>query len=135
MFLLDTNVLSELSKERPERRVVTWLSCRVSSEVFISAITLGEIELGIAQVRSTRPEFADKLSTWLEALIVDYGDRILPVDAPIARRWGILTHLLGHGNADVLIAATALEHGLTIATRNVRHFERTATTTFNPFAA
>ena len=96
---------------------------------------MGEIELGIAQVRSTRPEFADKLSTWLEALIVDYGDRILPVDAPIARRWGILTHLLGHGNADVLIAATALEHGLTIATRNVRHFERTATTTFNPFAA
>lgn len=135
MFLLDTNVLSELSKDRPERRVLTWLSSRVSSEVFVSAITLGEIERGIAKVRPRRPEFADNLTTWLGELIADYGDRILPVDAPIARRWGTLTHRLGHGNADVLISATALEHGLTIATRNIKHFEPTGAATFNPFAA
>ena len=135
MFLLDTNVLSELSKERPERRVVTWLSSRVSSEVFVSAITLGEIERGIAKVRQARPEFAGKLTAWLVGIVTDYGDRVLPVDAAVARRWGVLTHRVGHANADVLIAATAIEHGLTIATRNVKHFEPTDAATFNPFGA
>ena len=88
---------------------------------------------GIAQQRSRDPAFARELARWLDQVLAWYADRILMVDVPAARRWGQLSATLGHAGADLLIAATALEHGLTAVTRNIRHYEPTGVAVFNPF--
>ena len=74
------------------------------------------------------------MARWLDRVLAWYGDRILPVDLATAQRWGRLSATLGYESADLLIAATALEHGLTVVTRNVKHFEPAAVPVFNPFA-
>lgn len=134
MILLDTVVLSELRKTRPSPKVLTWLQKQLPDQLFISVVSLGEIERGIVKARKTDAAFAQSLSTWLEDLVLLYNDRILAVSAPIARRWGRLSAELGHDGADLLIAATALEQGLAVATRNVRHFKPTEVEVVNPFA-
>ena len=133
MFLLDTVVLSELRKRRRDPGVVAWVESVASIDLFVSAITIGEIELGIDKQRSTNPTFASELAGWLELTLRAYGDRILPLDVGVARRWGRLAARLGNKGLDLAIAATALEHGLTVATRNVAHFDAAGVTTFNPF--
>ncbi|MCX8087597.1 MAG: type II toxin-antitoxin system VapC family toxin [Rhodocyclaceae bacterium] len=133
MFLLDTVVVSELRKRRPSPAVLSWLAARQETELFLSVITLGEIQRGIAAKRADDPAFARELQRWLEALPRLYGDRVLPVTAAIAQRWGELSWRAGHGGADLVIAATALEHRLTVVTRNVRHFEPLGVPVFNPF--
>lgn len=134
MILLDTVVLSELRKSRPLPKVVAWLHRQQADQLFISVVSLGEIERGIVKARQTDAAFAQSLLVWLEDLVLLYSDRILPVSAPIARNWGRLSAELGHEGADLLIAATALEHGLAVATRNVRHFKPTEVEVVNPFA-
>ncbi len=134
MILLDTVVLSELRKARPSSKVLAWLQKQQADQLFISVVSLGEIERGIMKARKTEAEFARSLTVWLEDLILLYSDRILAVSAPVARRWGRLSAELGHDGADLLIAATALEHGLTVATRNVRHFTPRGVGMVNPFA-
>jgi len=133
MILLDTVVLSELRKSQPSAAVVQWLSNQRDSELFISVVSLGEIERGIEKKRATEPAFAAVLGRWLDDLVNLYGDRILPVTAPIARRWGNLSAKIGNDSADLLIAATAITHGLQVATRNVRHFAPTGVEAINPF--
>jgi toxin FitB len=133
MILLDTVVLSELRKTRPSAKVLAWLREQQSDQLFVSVVSLGEIERGIVKARKTEAEFADSLTVWLEDLMLLYNDRILAVSAPIARRWGRLSAQLGHYGADLLIAATALEHGLAVATRNVRHFTPSGVDVVNPF--
>jgi predicted nucleic acid-binding protein len=125
MYLLDTVVLSELRKRHRNPKVVEWIGQRVSSELYLSVVTVGEIERGIAQQKRRNPEFSRELSFWLDRVLSLYGDRILQIDTPITRRWGRLSADLGHDGPDLLIAATALEHGLTVVTRNTRHFEPT----------
>ena len=134
MYLLDTNVVSVL--RRPERHpaAISWLEAQHPSGVYLSVVTLGELERGIAQQMTRDPDFARNLAQWLDRLLGLFGDRILPIDAAIARRWGQLSATIGHHGADLLIAATALEHGLTVVTRNVRHFEPTGVPTFDPAA-
>ena len=135
MYLLDTVVLSELRK-KPQRRnphVVSWLGSVPPDELFLSAITIGEIERGIERQRSVDPAFADALAAWLEVVLRNYGERILPLTTPVARRWGRLSAQIGNNGVDLAIAATALEHGLTIATRNVSDFAVTGVTLINPF--
>jgi predicted nucleic acid-binding protein len=133
MIVLDTMVLSELRKRRPAVKVVEWLGRQRESDLYLSVVSLGEIERGIEQQRKTNPEFALELARWLETLQQLYADRLLPVSASIARRWGVLSAQLGHDSADLLIAATALTHGLAVATRNVRHFKATGVQVVNPF--
>ena len=133
MFLLDTVVLSELRKRQRDPGVVAWVQSVASTDLFVSAITIGEIELGMEKIKSTHPAFADELGVWLELTLRAYGDRILPLDVGVARRWGRLAARLGNKGLDLAIAATALEHGLTVATRNVAHFDPTGVTTLNPF--
>jgi len=133
MFLLDTVIVSELRKKTPNARVVKWISSQHEDRLHLSVITLGEIERGIEKRRKEDPSFADALEAWLESLTRLYADRILPVSATIARRWGRLSVQLGHDGADVLIAATALTHGLTVVTRNVSHFKPTGVSVINPF--
>lgn len=133
MILLDTVVLSELRKNRPSPKVIQWVQQHQDNDFFISVASLGEIERGIEKKRKTEPEFAQELTHWLENLQRLYGDRILPITPNIARKWGQLSAQLNHDGADLLIAATALVHGLSVATRNVRHFEKAKVALVNPF--
>ena len=133
MYLLDTNVLSAL--RRPDRNPgpAAWLRRQRPSDVYLSVVTLGEIERGIAKQRSENPDFAHELALWAERLLTWYADRILLPDVGTARRWGRLSASLNIEDIDLLIAATAIEHGLTVVTRNVRHFAPTGVAVFDPF--
>jgi len=99
----------------------------------LSVITVGEIERGFTQQRGLDPIFARELASWLDEIIGWYDDRILGIDVATARRWGQLSATIGHSSVDLLIAATALENGLAVVTRNVRHFESTGVRVVNPF--
>ena len=133
MFLLDTDVLSALRRRERNSEAVRWMETQRTADLYISVVTVGEIERGITQQQPHNPSFAGELALWLDRVLAWYSDRILIVDAATARRWGRLSATLGHDGADLLIAATALEHGLTVVTRNVRHFEPTGVPTLNPF--
>jgi predicted nucleic acid-binding protein len=133
MFLLDTVVISELRKKKPDAGVVRWISGQQDDRLFLSIVTLGEIERGIEKQRLLNPDFAAELGMWIESLLAVYSDRILAVTPAIARIWGRLSARLGNDGADLLIAATALSHGLTVATRNVIHFQPAGVEVINPF--
>jgi predicted nucleic acid-binding protein len=134
MFLLDTVVLSELRLRQRDPGVVTWIGSQRQEDCFLSVVSIGEIERGIARKRSSDAAFASQLAEWLDQLLRLYGDRLLPVDVGVARRWGLLSAAIGHDGVDLLIAATALERGLTVVTRNLRHFTPTGVPTFNPWS-
>lgn len=135
MFLIDTMVLSELRRRQRDPGVVAWIGRQRQEDCFLSVVSIGEIERGIARKRTTDAGFALQLAGWLDQLLRLYGDRLLPVDVGVARRWGQLSAELGHDGADLLIAATALERGLTVVTRNPRHFTPTGVATLNPWQA
>ena len=136
-YLLDTNVPSEFSRAQPEPRVVQWLETLAEESLFLSAVTIGEIRRGLAMLPDGQRR--TRLEAWFhDDLIVWFQDRILPVTRPIAERWGILdarSQLQGRqlNTADGMIAATALEHGLTLVTRNTRDFESLNVDLVNPW--
>jgi predicted nucleic acid-binding protein len=133
MFLVDTDVLSALAKRRRDANVEAWIEGQRTSELFISVISIGEIERGIALQHRRNSDFAAMLAAWLDQVLDLYGPRVLSFDLASARRWGHLSAALGHSGADLQIAATALEHGLTVVTRNVSNFESTGVPLLNPF--
>lgn len=133
MYLLDTNVVSALRRPDRHPEPASWLRAQRPSDVFLSVVTLGEIERGIAQQSRRDPDFAHDLAQWHERTLAWFVDRILPVDISTARRWGRLSASIGNQDVDLLIAATALEHGLTVVTRNIRHFDPTGVQVLNPF--
>ena len=132
MYLLDTDILSELRKPQRNAALVGWFERQRTADLFLSVISIGEIERGIARQRSIDPIFAEALTRWLDTLLGLYGERILAFDIQAARRWGLLSAALGNDSADLLIAATALEHGLIVLTRNVKHFEPTGVRVIDP---
>ena len=132
MFLLDTDVLSSLRRRDRNPNAVRWVEAQPTSDMYISVVTVGEVERGITQQRRRNPTFAEELALWLERVLSWYYNRVLPVDTATARRWGRLSATIGHNGPDLLIAATALENGLIVVTRNVRHFEPTGVPTLNP---
>ena len=135
MYLLDTMILSEVRK-RPaqrDRNLVAWIKTAPSEQLFVSVVTIGEIERGIERQRSVDPGFAERLANWLEVTLRLYEGRILPVGLDVARRWGRLSHQVGNKGMDLAIAATALQHGLAVVTRNVSDFTPTGVTVINPF--
>ena len=131
MYLLDTMVLSELRKKDRNPGVIQWLSDKSDRELFVSVVSIGEITKGIAQQEKRNEKLARILRQWLEKLLLLYRERILPIDIPIAKRWGELS--VGVNNVDILLAATALEHNLTIVTRNERHFSQIGVNIINPW--
>ena len=133
MYLIDTVVLSELRKPQRDARLTAWVARQRTTDLFVSVITTGEIERGISRQRATDPDFAAALAAWLDRVLALYGERVVPFDLQIARRWGQLIAALGNDSADLMISATALEHGLTVVTRNVSNFEPTGVATLNPF--
>src|SRR4249919_3931059 len=118
-YLLDTDVLSELRKRKRDANVVAWIGSAPPTDLFLSVVTIGEIERGIERQRTVNPTFADELAGWLDLTLRAYGERILPLTVNIARRWGRLAAQIGNQSIDLAVAATALEHGLTVVTRNV----------------
>ena len=133
MYLLDTVVVSALRRPERHQSVARWLRIQSPEDLYISVITIGEIRYGAARQRRRQPAFAELLDRWLESVAASFHDRILPLDEPAARRWGLLHAELGYTNSDLQIAATALHHSLTVVTRNVRDFLPTGVTVLNPF--
>lgn len=133
MYLLDTVVISAL--RRPERhpQVARWLQGQDPGAMYISAITVGEIRYGAMRQHRKQPEFAELLERWLAYVATWFQDRILPFDEAAANHWGMLHAQLGYTSSDLLIAATALHHGMTVVTRNVRDFKPTGVTVLDPF--
>jgi len=134
VYLLDTVVISDLRRPRGDSGLRAWIRAAVPDSLFLSVVSLFEITKGIESVRGRDPVFAANLERWLQDTETSFSHRILDIDARIARRWGRLAAARGHEGPDLLIAATALEHGLTVVTRNIRHFIPTGTATFNPFS-
>ena len=135
MILLDTVVLSELRKSRPNAGVLAYLQAQPADSIFISALTIGEIEVGIERQRSANPTFAAELAQWLAQTELQFAAFILPVTPAIAKLWGRLCVQTGNTGIDNLIAATALSHNLTMVTRNTRHFVPTGVRVVDPFDA
>ena len=135
-FLLDTNVISELIKPKPEPAVVQWIAITDEDLLFISVLTVGEIRKGIASYPHAARRA--KLEAWLTGdLVVRFADRILPIDLAVAERWGRMAALAGRPLrvVDGLLAATAQHHDLTLVTRNLADVEGTGVAVFNPWSA
>jgi predicted nucleic acid-binding protein len=134
MFLLDTNVISELRKPKPHGAVVAWLEMQQSNALFISAMTVAEIQQGIELTRVQEAERAEVLESWLVHELLPSA-QVLPMDADVARTWAKLMHKRSNTLfEDALIAATALTHRLTVVTRNVRDFKALGVDCVDPFA-
>ena len=122
-YLLDTNVVSELVRRKPSTRVVRWFGGVPDGALHLSVLSLGEIRRGVE--RLTEPRRKERLRLWLEQdLPAWFGERLLPIDAQVAERWGRLTGAATRSlpAIDSLLAATALHHGLRLVTRNVADF-------------
>ena len=133
-FLLDTNVVSEVRKHKPHGGVVAWLTDLQEDQIFISAVTLGELQAGIEMTRRQDGVKAKEIEQWVDQLEASY--QILPMDSVAFREWGRLMHgKSDHLVEDGMIAATARTQGLVVATRNEIDFKQLDVAVFNPFAA
>lgn len=128
-------VLSERGKRYPDKRAESWFRTVEEDDLLTSVIVFGEIAAGIAKKRTSDPAFAERLADWSQATRLEFRNRTLPVTTAVALRWGESSIILKRRDLDLLIAATALEHDLTVATRNVQHFEPTGVKLFNPYEA
>lgn len=135
MYLLDTNVVSELRKAaKADQHVVAWTEQTDVQFMYISVISILEIRLGILSLQRKDKAQADVLSTWLSRQVIPgFAERILPIDLAVALRCAELHVPDPRSDRDALIAATALAHGLTVVTRNIKDFEPTGVTTLNPW--
>ena len=135
-FLLDTNVVSELRRgDKANPGVIGWFDDRTPRELFLSAITVGEIRHGIEQLRGRDARQAASLDRWLKGLVEFYEDRMLFVDGDVAEEWGRLRARRGATVIDTLLAATARVHELTLVTRNTRDFRSLDVSVLNPWRA
>jgi len=131
-FLLDTNVVSELRKPKPHGAVVGWLSQPRDEQLFLSAVTLGELQAGIERTRAQDAKKAEEIEGWVDQLADSI--QVLPMDALCFREWArLMNRKSDHLIEDAMIAATARVHGLTVATRNERDFATLGVTLLNPF--
>lgn len=132
MYLLDTNVVSETRRPRPHGAVLAWLRATPAELLFISAVTIGEIQVGIERTREQDPAKAAELDAWCEQVV--RNSTVLPMDAAAFREWARLMHRRSTVLAnDAMIAATARVHNLIVVTRNIRDFEGFDVELLNPF--
>jgi predicted nucleic acid-binding protein len=134
MYLLDTNVISELRKTKPHGAVIAWLNSVGNNDLFISAVVIGEMQAGVERTRLLAPEKAEEIERFIDKVLTSYA--VLPLDAVVFREWARLIH----GNSrdlteDAMIAATARIHGMVVVTRNVKDFEDFGVRVFDPFSS
>jgi predicted nucleic acid-binding protein len=134
--LLDTNVVSEIARDRPDARVDAWLDAQPEDALFISVVTIGELREGIELLAHGRRR--TRLDGWLELITTQYADRTLPIDRDVAVAWAKLRAAGARKGrlrpiVDAFIAATALHHGLVLATRNTKDFADTGLKLVNPW--
>ena len=135
-YLLDTCVISELVKPRPNTAVTDWLTRTPADSLFLSSLTIGELKRGITRLPESKKK--NRLITWLEILLADYGDRILPVDRAVAEAWGIMQARAEDAGKrmsiiDGYIAATASAYQMTVVTRNEEDFSPSHQAILNPW--
>ena len=137
MFVLDTNVVSELRKVRfgkADAQVATWADSVEAATLYVSAITILELEIGVLQMESRDPAQGAMLRAWMDNHVLpEFIDRVLPVDMAVAQRCARLHVPDPRAERDALIAATALVHGMTVVTRNLADFEPTGVPVLNPW--
>lgn len=132
MYLLDTNVVSELRKPKPHGAVLAWFEGIADEQLHLSAVTIGEIQAGIELTREQDEAKALELQAWLDSVAASYN--VLPMDAPAFKAWARLMHRKSDTvYEDAMIAATAKVHGLTVVTRNVADFKAFGVPLLNPF--
>ena len=133
-YLVDTTVISEWRKTSPNKGVVGWFSRTHKGDMFLSVITIGEVQRGIDLLRQRNDhQQASKLEAWLETIKREFADRLIPVTVEITDEWGHLAGATPIRTADGLLAATAQVHGWRLITRNTRNFEGTGVRLENPF--
>jgi len=133
VFLLDTNVISETRRARPHGAVIAWLQATPDADLYLSSVTIGELQAGVEITREQDPARAAEIEAWVDRVAATY--KVLAMDAAIFRRWARLMHRRPDDlNEDAMIAATAEIHNLTVVTRNVRDFKHFGVAVFNPFA-
>jgi predicted nucleic acid-binding protein len=133
MYLLDTNIFSELRKPNPDSGVRRWLTSVANDDIFLSVLVLGELRHGLALKRRKDPTAAAKLAAWIDQVETLHRARILRIDRRVARLWAELGIPDPVPPIDGLLAATALRHNLTLVTRNTRDVARTGARVLNPF--
>ena len=133
MYLIDTNVLSELSKRRPHDGAQTWFAGVDAEQLWLSVLVIGEIRSGIARRARRDAPSAARLTSWLDRLVRDHRSRILPITRKVADIWGPLNVPDKLPAIDGLLAATAIAHDLTLVTRNVDDVSRSGVRLLNPF--
>ncbi len=137
-FLLDTCVISELTKTKPNSTVITWLRTQHEEHLFLSSITIGEIQKGITKLNPNSAKKA-KLQIWLDVdLVIRFGKRIIGVDVPVARKWGEIQAATENNGVrlpvvDGLIAAIGLAYDMTVVTRNIQDMRASGVNLYNPW--
>jgi len=132
MYLLDTNVISELRRPRPNASVLAWLSEAAPEQIFIAAVTFGELQAGVEMTRRQDVEKAAAIEGWIDSVAASYS--IIAADEAIFRRWARLMHRRSDDLIeDAMIAATALVRNMTVVTRNLRDFVEFSVPVLNPF--
>ncbi len=132
MFLLDTSIVSELRKPKPHGGVVAWVSAQEATSLYVSAMTIAELQRGVEMTRERESEKALQIEAWLEQLT--YTGQVLAMDAAVCREWARLMHRRSAALVeDAFIAATATVHRMVVVTRNVRDFKIFGVQTLNPF--
>jgi predicted nucleic acid-binding protein len=132
-YLLDTNVLSETRRKKADAGVIAFLQNCEALSLYISVLTLGELRKGVAKKMREDHEMARQLAGWVEGLELSFADRILEIDAKVARLWGDWSAERPRPVVDTLLAATAAAHGLTLVTRNLRDVEGLPVKLLNPW--
>jgi predicted nucleic acid-binding protein len=133
IYILDTNVISAARRAERAPSLVAWLSGRAEEELFLSVITLGEIERGIRLQEKINPDFARDLRSWLDRTVTLFGDRLLEFNARDAVVWGELSARIGHSGADLMIAAQALTRDAVVVTGNGKDFSPAGARIIDPF--
>ena len=134
MYLIDTNIISEVHKgRRCDRHVAAWYRATRDDELFLSVLVAGEIRQGIERLRPRSLQRAVALERWLEEILASFGERVLPLDERVAQVWGRMNAREPLAVIDSLLAATAEAHGLTLVTRNLKDIERSGVRCLNPF--
>ena len=132
MYLLDTNIVSELRKPKPHGGVVAWIAAQDASLLYLSAMTIAELQRGVEMTREQDGEKAGQIEAWLEQLM--FTGQVLAMDAAVCREWAKMMHRRSDTLVeDAFIAATASVHRMVVATRNVRDFRALGVNTLNPF--